>query len=101
MGWGVGMPLHPQISHACGTWLRSHCNWYRSMSEFPQFKILKGSNSSLLFLFEQLSQMKKAHDDLMASVKEEHRDEIAELDSKNSIAIDGKLMLIVCRLSQI
>ena len=36
--------------------------------------------------------MKKAHDDLMASLKEEHRDEIAELDSKHSSAIDGKLM---------
>ena len=36
--------------------------------------------------------MKKAHDDLMASLKEEHRDEIAELDSKHTSAIDGKLI---------
>lgn len=35
--------------------------------------------------------MKKAHGDLVASLKEEHRDEIAELDSKHSSAIDGKL----------
>ena len=42
--------------------------------------------------------MKKAHDDLMSSLKEEHRDEIAELDSKHSSAIDGKLMF--CYLSQ-
>ena len=38
--------------------------------------------------------MKKAHDNLTASLKEEHRDEIAELDSKHTGAIDGKL--IVC-----
>ena len=42
--------------------------------------------------FKQLSEMKKAHDDLVASLKEEHRDEIAELDSKHSSAIDGKLL---------
>lgn len=36
--------------------------------------------------------MKKAHGDLMASLKEEHRDEIAELDSKHTSAIDGKLI---------
>lgn len=34
----------------------------------------------------------------MASLKEEHRDEIAELDSKHSSAVDGKL--IFCQLSQ-
>lgn len=35
--------------------------------------------------------MKKGHDDFVASLKEEHRDEIAELDSKHSCAIDGKV----------
>jgi len=36
--------------------------------------------------------MKKGHNDLIASLKEEHRDEIADLDSKHSSAVDGKLI---------
>ena len=48
---------------------------------------------SSLVCFKQLSEMRKAHDNLMASLKEEHRDEIAELDSKHTSAIDGKLIV--------
>ena len=56
-----------------------------------------------MFVFQKLSEMKKAHDDLVASLKEEHGDEIAELDSKHSSAIDGKLIVSypsVCTFSK-
>ena len=55
---------------------------------------LQGSNINFLFVSKQLAQMKKVHDELMASLKDEHQDEIAELDSKHSSAVDGKPVIV-------
>ena len=38
----------------------------------------------------QMSELKKSHEEVIASVKEAHRDEIVELESKHSSATDGE-----------
>ena len=41
-----------------------------------------------------MTQLKKTHDELVASLKDKHEDEIADLDSKHSCAVDGKSVVI-------
>lgn len=44
-------------------------------------------------IFLQVSELKKSHEEVIASVKEAHGDEIVELESKHSSATDGKCVL--------
>lgn len=48
----------------------------------------------VLFVSEQVAQLKKTHDELVASLKDKHQDEIADLDSKHSCAVDGKSVVV-------
>ena len=48
----------------------------------------------VLFVFEQVTQLKKTHDELVASLKDKHQDEIADLDSKHSCAVDGESVVV-------
>ena len=48
--------------------------------------------------FQKVSQVKKSHEEFVASLKEQHSDEIVELESKHSSAFDGKIIQEVLKL---